>query len=132
MQAFKVATTLEAVTTPPSSRPAGWVGEKRRYGIIVPEIKSTDELGRVTDLLYERLTTPRTMIEWESDLLLFPDTLDEDDELIYPDAGLPLWRGDLVEIDGHGEYRIISFGGTFIREDDAVIVRRFNYVAEKV
>ncbi len=132
MQAFKVATTLEDVTEVPSARAPGWVGEKRRYGIIVPEIKSTDELGRVTDLLYDRLTTPRTMIEWESDLLLFPDTLDEDDVLIYPDAGLPLWRGDLVEIDGLGDYRIISFGGTFIREATGVIVRRFTYVGEKV
>jgi hypothetical protein len=123
-QAFKVATTLEDPTLAPSLRPDGWVGEKRKVGLLLPEVQSQDEVNRVTDLLYDRLTVERELIEWESDLLVFP-TGD-------PDAGYPLWRGDLVEIDGLGEYRIISFGGTFIREATGVIVRRFTYVGEKV
>jgi hypothetical protein len=124
IQAFKVRTALETVTTAPSSRPAGWLGEKRPYGLVLSEIQNTQELARVTELLYDRLTVQRELIEWRSDLLLF--------ESPHADEGYPLSRGDLVEIDGLGDYRIVSFGGEFIREATGVIVRRFTYVGEKV
>lgn len=124
IQAFKVRTTLETVTTAPSSRPAGWLGEKRPYGLVLSEIQNTQELARVTELLYDRLTVQRELIEWRSDLLLY--------NAPHADEGYPLWRGELVEIDGLGNYRIVSFGGEFIREASGVIVRRFTYVGEKV
>jgi hypothetical protein len=92
--------------------------------LVLSEIQNTQELARVTELLYDRLTVQRELIEWRSDLLLF--------ESPHADEGYPLWRGDLVEIDGLGEYRIVSFGGEFIREATGVIVRRFTYVGEKV
>lgn len=132
IQAFKVNSALETVATAPSLRPAGWLGEKRPYGLVLPEIANSQELARVTELLYDRLTVGRELIEWRSDLLLFPDDLDEDGNPIWPDFGYPLWRGDLVEIYGLGKYRIVSFGGEFIREASGVIVRRFTYVGEKV
>lgn len=124
LQAFKQATSLEDVTLAPSLRPDGWLGEKRRYGIVLPEIQSADELGRVTDLLASRLTVERELIEWEGELLLFPTG--------HPDEGFPLWRGDLVEIDGNGNYRIVAFGGRWLIDSADHAVRRFVYVAEKV
>lgn len=120
-QAFKVNSSLEDVTAAPSSRPAGWWGEKRRYGITNPDIKDEAENEDVVELLYDRLAVERPAGEFVSTLLLFPDDTTgegEEETYVWDDHGYPLWRGDKVTISGRGIYRILAFGCRFVREID--------------
>jgi hypothetical protein len=64
------------------------------------------------------------MCEWECNLIRKED-------------GTPAWRGDCVELDGKGVYRIVSFSVRFERDydDGGDVVWQWypaRYVGEKV
>lgn len=119
IQAFKVDTTLEDVDLAPSLRPVGWLGAKRLYGAYIGELRTQDEVNNSTDILFERLTANQSRIEWVSDLLVFP-ALDANE-------GFPLWRGDLITIDGIGDVRITSLSFQGVREVSDGTWRRVTY-----
>ena len=79
----------------PASRPDNWLGERRRYALSDPAFTTQEACNWSCALLAERLTPSRRMGEWVCDMILGP-------------TGLPLWRGDVVKVDGHGRYRIWS------------------------
>lgn len=106
-----------------ASRPANWLGEVRKYGLYDACISSEDAVGRCVQVLYDRLTPRRTVAEFTSDFLIKPD-------------GTPLWRGDVVTLDGKGDYRIKSLSAEFVREPDnsptSTYWRPTKYVAELI
>ena len=67
-----------------------------------PSLTTADAVQTAAQILYSRLTPGRTMIEWESDLLILSGN------------NRPLWLGDVVQLyqpDGvtaQGVYRIIA------------------------
>lgn len=120
IQAYKVDSNAEDVTTAPSSRPVNWVGEKRRVGVENIAITQQSVCNSATELLYDRLTPTREMVEWEGSFLVEPITL------------RPLWRGDIVRLVGLGYYKIVSFGVEFEADHSEAQVFNARYVGEKV
>ena len=87
-------------TIAPSGRSANWLGGLRKYGWIDPSLKTQVACQHVANLLSERLTTARELVEFECEYL----------------PGI--WRGDLVQLDqGPGSdpvtVRIKAFSGEF-------------------
>jgi len=120
IQAYKIDTAAEDATTAPSSRPANWVGEKRRYGLMSELITTQASANAACEIIYDRITPVREIVEWESYILTNPSN------------DVPAWRGDVVRLEGMGYYKIISFAWD-IELDDSVITRIWGrYVGEKV
>lgn len=86
----------------PSLRPDNWIGELRRYGLADSVLASVESVERAALRLAKRLTVTRAVAEFESEILTDPAT------------GLPLWRGDVVTIDGLGDWRIVSLSASFV------------------
>lgn len=108
--------TLAAV-----DRPDNWLGEFVPYGLVNSMITSTAVAEDVIALLVPRLTSRRTVADWECELLVHND-------------GVPLWRGDVVRVYGRGDYRIKRFDVSFRIEHDAsgMIRRSARYHAERI
>lgn len=120
--ARKSSETDSDPTTPPSLRGDNWLGEIRRYSWVDNTLTTIDVCETACDLLYQRLAHRRELIEVKVDWIL--DV-----------GGLPLWRGDVVTIDGLGDYRIISFNTTYELFDSADRYRHWaetRYVMEKI
>lgn len=93
--AVKIDVLAEDPTTPVALQPANWVGGKIPFGYADALLNSQALVDAATDAFYDVLTTVRDMAQWEGEMLF-----DED--------GVPLWRGDVVTLDGVGDYRITS------------------------
>jgi hypothetical protein len=106
-------------TLAPEQRPLNWLGTRRRYALIDPVLSSTSAVEEAARRLFRRMSRPRQMCEFRSDLLLALD-------------GRPLWRGDVVELEGRGWWRIRAFGCTFTREEPDSHWRDALYTAEAV
>jgi hypothetical protein len=105
-------------------RPENWLGEVRSLGIFDPMITSQEACDRAATIIFDRVSRVRRMCEWECDFILGTD-------------GVPAWRGDCVELDGIGTFRIVSLSVRFERDydDGAGVVWRWypaRYVGEKV
>ena len=110
-------------TLSPSLRPDNWVGESLGYSWVNPYLTTEAICQNCLDLLYQRLTPRRFMAEWDSDLLIDPNT------------DFPVWKGDVVTIFGRGDYRITTLSVEISREiadDISQIHRRCHYTAEKI
>ncbi len=121
-QSFKVDHDAEDPTTAVASRPANWLGEKRQYGLFDPSITTQAAADRSCDLLFQRLTPIRDLGEWESAFLV-------------DDDGVPLWRGDNVELDGIGTFRITALRSNWDVDETDGSGWRFqsaNYTGEMV
>jgi hypothetical protein len=98
----RVDGAAETASTAPASRPYNWRGRPVPYQLRDPTLTTQDAVDAACDILYDRLTTGRILIEWESDLLVLSSN------------NRPLWLGDVVRImepDGtttKGDYRIIG------------------------
>jgi hypothetical protein len=123
-------TASQTPDTAPASRPENWRGKIIRYQLSDPDlITSQDAADRARDILRDRLTPTRHMIEWESDILV----RNSDDR--------PLWSGDVVRIYENGaatyeDWRIVAIPTMeFVLEDlvgDRKSIRRGIYRAEKI
>jgi len=102
----KADTNGQNPSTPPDSRPGGWLGEIRKYGIYDATISDQNAVDQCINVLYDRLTAQRIVAEFTSDFLLKPD-------------GTPIWRGDIVTLDGYGDFRIKGFSTNFEREPNS-------------
>lgn len=103
IQAVMRATDLEDPTTPPRERPDGWLGERVIYGYRDGAIQSVPVLEDATRSIFNKVCVPRRLAEWDCGLLSKPD-------------GSLVWRGDVVKIDGIGDYRVTSIQAGFPRE----------------
>jgi hypothetical protein len=97
-----IDSAAEDPTTPPASRPRNWRGRPVMYQFRDPVLTSQIAVDAATSMLYSRLTPGRTMIEWESDLLVINT------------SNRPIWLGDIIKLidtDGVsilGNYRVIA------------------------
>lgn len=117
----KADTASQDPTIAVSLRPDNWLGEVRKYGLYDGSICSEDAVNQAVDILFNRLTIPRLIAEFTSDFLIKAD-------------GTPVWRGDVITLDGRGDYRIRSISTEFVREPDNSPVSAFwrptKYTAE--
>jgi len=124
----RVDSAAEIASTAPASRPYNWRGRPVPYQFRDPALTTQDAVDQACDILYDRLTTGRILIEWESDLLVLSSN------------NRPLWLGDVVRImepDGttvKGDYRIIGIPTIdFITEQTSGFsVRKAVYRGQKV
>lgn len=105
LQAFKRDPLASDVTTPPSTRPANWVGERRRAGFIDDQIATQGEVDDMTSDLFDQITAFRPPWQIETS---FPIN----------DDGVPLWKTHRVELDGYGIFAVRSLSASFLLEDD--------------
>lgn len=121
LQSYKVDSAAEDVTTAPSLRPANWVGEKRRYGLESSQVTTQAVCNSATELLYDRLTPTRELVEFECRAFLTD-----------PADMRPLWRGDVIRLHGLGVYKIVSFTVTWDLSESSYEVCTARYAVEKV
>lgn len=122
IQCHKPDTDSQDPTLAPSDRPSNWLGEIRKYGYYEPCITTQAALEQATNALFDRLTPSRKIVEFDCDLLFKSD-------------GSPVWRGDLVYIEGYGNFRIKSLSCDFKREPNTRndwYSRHTKYTAEYV
>lgn len=114
-----------------ADRQAGWQGEVLTVGVQDPTLNTPQALSDAMSLLSDRLTLPRRLTQFESEMLWYTSGITQ----------LPVWRGDVIEIvnvaDGGDtlKYRILSFEAEFKSEfgfDDDLESRRARYVAEEI
>jgi len=123
-----IDSAAEIASTAPASRPYNWRGRPVPYQLRDPALTTQDAVDQACDLLYDRLTTGRILIEWESDFLVLSSN------------NRPLWLGDVVRImepDGtttKGDYRIIGIPTIdFVTEQTSGFsVRKAVYRGQKV
>lgn len=118
IQAHKIDTASIDATTAPSARPDNWLGFQRKFGLADTALTTQAAVNQACDITYDRLSVVRRIAEWRSQLLLNPLT------------GVPLWRGDVVQLYGRGDYRINSFQVSFILEDGTLNFRDCLYTGE--
>lgn len=103
IQSYYIDAAAEDPAEPPSTRPANWLGTKMRYGLADGAFSTQALCNRGTEQLGPRLTRARTLGEITC-------------QMLFKDDGLPLWRGDLIELEGRGEWRVTAFSTDFIKE----------------
>lgn len=107
-------------TTPPSARPENWLGEVRKYSWRDDSLNTQALVNRCAELLYSRLTPVRVLAEFEA-------------EMILRENGVPVWRGDVLEVEGRGLWRVVSFSTQFVLESgDTEPSRPSRYVVEQI
>jgi|GEM_PF-1393456 len=100
VQAFIEDAASKNPTTAPSLRPDNWVGNPRIMGVLDPRITSEEAAVRCAEYLMPVVSQRRFAAEWTC---LWP-VID----------GVPVWRGDVVTLDGRGDFRISSISATFV------------------
>lgn len=102
-----------------TDRPMTWLGAPRKYAWTDPTLTTKSSVIRAARVLCKRLFPRRYFVEWESDFLIKSN-------------GVPIWRGDVVELFDHELVRVVSLSGEFRKEPfhDAWHYRPFRYVGE--
>jgi hypothetical protein len=108
----QIDNAAEDADTPPASRPRNWRGRPVCYQYRDPALNTLDAVTASCLMLYSRLTTGRTMIEFDATFL------------VYNVSNRPVWLGDvikLIDTDGTsilGNYRIIAIPSIeFVQEN---------------
>jgi len=98
----QIDSAAEIAATAPASRPRNWRGRPVCYQFRDPALNTLDAVTAACLMLYTRLTTGRTMIEFDATFL------------VYSTTNRPIWLGDVIKLmdtDGVavlGNYRIIA------------------------
>ncbi|MFZ4483737.1 MAG: hypothetical protein ACOYOL_07140 [Chthoniobacterales bacterium] len=119
IQAYYRDADLQDATLPPSSRPEGWAGEPRLYGLVDSAMGTSDQVEQSCAFLAQVLTVPRTYYEFTANALTKPD-------------GSPVWRGDKVtlkSVDGVDVDVIITALSVDVRFEADTPVRPTRYTA---
>lgn len=111
-------------TWAPDERPDNWIGQIEPYGWVDTLIDSMELARDVLALLYPRVTVRRRLAEINSGMLWKAD-------------GSMIWKGDVLTIDGAGDYRVMALDGEFGLEPNGEGLgtwdtRSFHYVLEGV
>lgn len=118
IQSHKQDTASIDATTSPSLRPANWLGVQRKFGLADTTITTQAACDQACEISFDRLSVSRRMIEFKCGLLVDGIT------------GVPLWRGDVVEIYNRAKVRINSFHVSFMLEDGTLQFREALYTGE--
>lgn len=117
----QIDSAAEIAATPPASRPRNWRGRPVCYQYRDPALNSLDAVTAACLMLYTRLTTGRTMIEFDATFL------------VYNVSNRPVWLGDVIKLmdtDGVGvlgNYRIIAIPSIeFVQENTVGSSTLFN------
>ena len=115
----------ETPTTAPASRPINWRGRPIMYQHRDPALTTQAAVDQAAQIIYNRITQGRILIEWESDFLILST------------SNRPLWINDVVTImepDGttvKGKYRIISISDiSFLQEMNGKHYRKAKYMGQ--
>jgi hypothetical protein len=98
----QIDSAAEIAATAPASRPRNWRGRPVCYQYRDPALNTLDAVTAACLMLYTRLTTGRTIIEFDATFL------------VYNVSNRPVWLGDVIKLmdtDGVGvlgNYRIIA------------------------
>lgn len=100
-----------------AARPANWLGEERRYGLVDTGITTINGAIYSAGVIASRLVPGRRTAEWTCDLIARLD-------------GAPAWRGDCVRLNGFGVYRITSLSAVLQLESPLGQWRPTSYTGE--
>jgi hypothetical protein len=89
----------------PIDRGENWRGSPIKYGLYDHTIATQEALQKALDTMYDRLTVNRLVAEFETDFLIKSD-------------GTPVWRGDVITLEGKGNYRVRSLETQFKKTVD--------------
>ena len=102
-------------TTAPASRPDNWLGEAgRKAGILDSAISSQAIADDSRDLIVDRVTGVVYLNDWLTDMLFDGD-------------GVPIWRGDVVDLEGVGKFRVLAIDGEGIVNSGELAAFDVNY-----
>ena len=117
----QIDSAAEIAATAPASRPRNWRGRPVCYQYRDPALNSLDAVTAACLMLYTRLTTGRTLIEFDATFL------------VYNVSNRPVWLGDVIKLmdtDGVavlGNYRIIAIPSIeFVQENTVGSSTLFN------
>jgi hypothetical protein len=117
----QINAAAEIANTAPASRPRSWRGRPVCYQYRDPALNTLDAVTAACLMLYTRLTTGRTMIEFDATFL------------VYNVSNRPVWLGDVIKLmdtDGVGvlgNYRIIAIPSIeFVQENTVGSSTLFN------
>jgi hypothetical protein len=114
-QVKKVDAASADPSTAIASRPVNWTGFYFPYALIDPAITSIEAANYACNVIYARITQPRSLIGWTSKYLKYD--------------GLPIWKGDVVkEFTEDADYRVTSLNITWVQDE----MRAVEYTAEKI
>jgi hypothetical protein len=108
IQAYIIDEESQDPTLPPSMRPDNWAGIPLIFSVASRSIRSDADAERVVDKLVPIATDAGKVAEWKANCMLHYTT--------ETDVSLPVWRMDLVNLDGVGERRVSSLNCRFLRE----------------
>lgn len=100
IQAYRIDAASQDPTLDPETYPDNWLGFAKVVGATLTRLTSQAAVERATNALFEAVAADRHLASWEGQML-FRD--DGEGNLV------PVWRGDVVEVQGRGVYRIASF-----------------------
>lgn len=121
VQAYAEDAASQAVTTAPSSRPDNWLGEVRLFGVLDERIGSQAAADQTVAQLTPVVMSKRIQGQFETPAMLWYETA--------PSSGvfLPVWRGDLVTLNGYGTVRITSLSVDVVLNEAGRLVSRARY-----
>jgi len=100
VQAYSIDTDSQDATLAPSLRPDNWIGSPKLFGVRDPRLRTQSACARTVEYLAPIVSDRPVRGEFATPGMLW-----------YDSGGgvmLPVWRGDLVELDGIGEVRIVA------------------------
>jgi hypothetical protein len=119
IQSYIEDTASKDPTTVPSARPDNWLGAPRVFGVVNPRFTRQEDTDRAAAYVFPQVSERHWVAEWTSSML-------------FKAAGVPIWRGDLIDLDGRGEFRVSSLSIRFEKEpndaeSDTVVFRSATY-----
>ncbi len=117
VQAWVINESAIDATTLPSLRPDEWLGEPVIFAATDPQLSSQGAVERMADLLSGLVLAKRVGGQFTTPEMVWHGTSPK----------LPLWRGDLVEIHGFGEFRITAMSVSVILNKSGSMVTRASY-----
>lgn len=105
IQSYAVDEDSQDPTVVPASRADNWLGEPRVMGVQDPRILTQADADRVVVYTFPQVSARYWICETECEFQWKAD-------------GSPLWRGDMLKVDGHRTFRVSSLRMQFVREYD--------------
>ncbi|MBS1711405.1 MAG: hypothetical protein JSS71_06745 [Armatimonadetes bacterium] len=114
MQSVRTDYSAQTVATPPGSRPPNWGGTVKRFALVDAGLTTQAAVDDTCNGLFAQLSKRQELVQFESGFL-------------QRDNGVPVWRGDVVNLEGVGDVRIRSFGVRFRHETPGMTYRSALY-----
>lgn len=118
---IKDSASIDA-TTAAGSRPDNWVGMEKPFGVFDPRLRTSTDTDQAVTLLAETVGASRIFGEFTTNTMLWYNSDPGGTDLM-----LPVWRGDLITLDGVGDVRITSFHVDVLRNAGSAPLTRCRY-----